>query len=130
MSTSHGGRASAAAIYPEGLCRATVEGVIAQKKVDSSSRVGMGKMGKIQVSSLCRGLVAEVRRDEIATASGACSSVIRDGDRCRPAGKYPSDWVDFMHEEYGGNHAHAASPQYGINVLEREMYGLVCSNSF
>ena len=47
----------------------------------------------------------------------------------RPVGDWPSDWVDTVHEEDGGNDEFGVRPQSGVKILKEAMYGLVCRNS-
>ena len=61
--------------------------------------------------------------------AGSCSSVTRDGEVNRPVGDWPSDWVDTVHEEDGGNDEFGVRPQSGVKILKEAMYGLVCRNS-
>ena len=61
--------------------------------------------------------------------SGNCSSVTRSGGVNRPVGDWPSDWVDTVHDEDGGEDLIGVRPQTGVQVLKEAMYGLVCRNS-
>lgn len=124
-----GGRAGAAATYPEALCEAIVKGVIKQQKVDALNRVSTGKMGKGQLSSFVVQLCGDLRRERLAAGIGGCSSVVRDGGRFRPVGDWPADWVDIVHEEDGGCDDRGVRPQKGAEILRDVMYGLVCKNS-
>ena len=117
-----GGRAAAAAIYPEALCQAICRGFIRQKKQDASRQVATGRMDKSQVKSLLQH-ISSCNAVPSRGASSLLSLVERDG-RSRPIGDYPSHWVDDMHQLDGGSERFGVRPQDGVEVLAKEMDAL------
>ena len=116
-------------MYPDKLCQAIVNGKLRQTEVDEPNRVSTGKMSKGQLSSMAQSLCLEIRRERVGAASGNCSWVVRSDGVNRPIGKWPSDWVDAVHDEDGGEDLLGVRPQTGVHILKEAMYGLVCKNS-
>ena len=42
----------------------------------------------------------------------------------RPTGDYPDHWLDYWHEEDGGDDQRGVGPQVGVTLLKKEMDGL------
>ena len=42
----------------------------------------------------------------------------------RPTGDYPQNWVDYWHEEDGGDDHRGVRPEVGVTLLQNEMDGL------
>ena len=55
--------------------------------------------------------------------------MVRENGVNRPVGKWPSDWVDGVHDDEGGDDHYGVRPQQGVEALKEAMYGLVCHNS-
>ena len=96
------GRASAAQVYPDDLCRAICRGIAKQKTYDNGiacihSRV----LGTAQLSSLIE--------------SAGCS---------RPVGEWPDHYIDPMHEPDGGDDRTHRRKQDGASGLKELIAGL------
>ena len=48
---------------------------------------------------------------------------MQDGTH-RPTGEYPSNLLDYWHEEDGGDDSRGVRPQIGVTLLKKEMDGL------
>ena len=48
----------------------------------------------------------------------------------RPTGDYPSHWIDYWHEEDGGDDHRGVRPQVGAILLQKEMDGLAFKSGY
>ena len=113
-----GGRASAAQVYPDELCRAILRGVVRQKAADN-------KIASIAVpivsSSQIRGFISSLSGVDIG-------SVREFADATKPSGSWPANWIDKMHEPDGGMDTLGPRPQHGIDLLKSELDALTMRN--
>ena len=116
------GRASAAQVYPDMLCEAICRGVVNQKKFDKSNLVITGKLSYMGLKKFVRH-VCELQGSSTDLVEKVLSTSLSEGVR-RPTGDYPQNWVDYWHEEDGGNDHHGVRPQVGVTLLQKEMDGL------
>ena len=59
----------------------------------------------------------------------AIAALLRSDGVNRPIGKWPSDWVDDVHDEDGGEDLLGVRSHTGVQIFKEAMYGLVCKNS-
>ena len=108
----------AAQIYPDDLCRAILRGVVQQKAVDRrSDKIVVPPMSSTQIGSF------------IESLSGVEIGNAREFARkTTPIGKWPANWEDTMHEPDGGMDIVEERPQFGIDILQRELDALTMRN--
>ena len=97
--------------------------------MDTSRTVDTVKMDKGQLSSFAMGISADLRRGRILVRHGGCSSVVREDGVNRPIAEWPSDSVDKVHDEDGGDDYYGVRPQHGVEALKEAMYGLIRNSS-
>ena len=122
-----GGRAAKAAIYPPALCRAICKGLIKQKEHDAKNGLtSTGKMDKRQLQAL----VMRVRDEDehVGAAYVKYQKYSQSGGIQRPNGGWPDAWVDFVHEEDGGEDARGVRPQNGVGILREGIQALYTKN--
>lgn len=112
-----GGRASAAQVYPDELCRAILRGVVRQKALDKEGRVSTPAMDSKQLRRFmgCLGL---------RLAGGVASTTIERSSGAVPAGSWPDHWLDPVHERDGGDDWLGDRLQRGIELLAGELESL------
>ena len=118
-----GGRVAAASIYPKMLHKAIVTGVIKQKAMYAPRTVDTVKMDRGQLSSFAMGICSDLRRGRIWVQHGVCSSVVREDGVNQPAGQWPCNRVDGIHDEDGGDDDYGVRPQQGVEAWKEAMYG-------
>ena len=104
-----GGRAAAARVYPDMLCEAICRGVIQQKKQDQRRIVTTGKLSYAGLKSFLRH-VCDLQGSSSDAVERILSTSLVDGTR-RPTGEYPANWMNYWHEEDGGNDSRGIRPQ-------------------
>ena len=116
------GRAAGAAIYPQMLCEAICRGVARQTKYDRGSLVTTGKMTYTGLKSFFRH-VCDLQGSSRNAVEQILSTSMREGAH-RPTGDYPDHWLDYWHEEDGGDDQRGVRPQVGVTLMKKEMDGL------
>ena len=122
-----GGRAAKAAIYPPALCRAICKGLIKQKEYDLKNNLSTtGKMDRQQLSAL----VTRVRQEDehVGAAYVKYQKYSASGGIQKPIGGWPEAWVDFVHEEDGGEDLRGVRPKNGVNILNESIQALYTKN--
>jgi hypothetical protein len=116
------GSAAGAAIYPQMLCEAICRGVAKQKSYDRGSMITIGKMTYTGLKSFVRH-VCDLQGSSRNAVEQILSTSMKDGVH-RPTGDYPDHWLDYWHEEDGGDDQRGVRPQIGATLLKKEMDGL------
>jgi hypothetical protein len=122
------GRAAAAKVYPEMLCEAICRGVVKQKKFGSSSRVTTGRLSYLGLKSFVRH-ACDLQGSSADKVESLLSTSMSEGTH-RPTGDYPSHWIDYWHEEDGGDDHRGVRPQVGVSLLQKEMDGLAFKSGY
>ena len=117
-----GGRAAGAQVYPDMLCEAICRGVVQQKKHDQSGLATTGKWSYVEPKSFVRH-ICDLQGSSSNAIEQILSTSLVEGTR-RPTGDYPDHWVDYWHEEDGGDDSRGVRPQMGVTILQTEMDGL------
>ena len=113
-----GGRASAAQVYPDELCRSILRGVVRQKAEDGRvDSIAVPTMSSLQI----QGFISSLSNFEI----GSVRELVK---MTKPIGSWPDHWVDMMHERDGGDDILGPRPQNGIELLQSELDALTMRN--
>ena len=110
------GKAAAARVYPDDLCRAMLRGTAKQKKADQS--------GLLSTTTMTLNKTRSFVRDLSIVCMGPLSEVV---DKLQTQ-KFPSHWCDYVHEEDGGSDERGERPQHGIQLLKDEHDALIFKN--
>ena len=112
-----GGRAAAAQVYPDELCRAILRGVVRQKALEKEGQISTPVMDGPQL----RGFMSSLG---IRLVGGISSTVIERSSGNVPSGSWPGNWCDYVHEQDGGDDKFGTRPQRGIEMLAKELESL------
>ena len=122
------GRAAGAAIYPQALCEAICRGIAKQKKYDQGNRVMTGRLAYTGLKSFVRHL-CDLQGSSRNAVEQILSTSLKEGIH-RPTGEYPDHWLDYWHEEDGGEDVRGVRPQIGVTLLKKELHGLTFKGGY
>ena len=151
-----GGRASDAAVYPPGLCRAICRGLASQLREDGNGRARSIPMNAERLESCCGRVLSlsmacqqasggyppeivddkgqftlsgiQMEVDDNGTATGQFRTQDRPGRTFTPGGEWPKHWKDFTHEFDGHGIDAGPDDDIGEGMLNDELFSLYFQN--
>ena len=81
-----------------------------------------GRLSDVVFKSFLRH-ICDLQGSSINAIEQILSTSLVEGTR-RPTGDYPDHWVDYWHEEDGGDDSRGVRPHLGVTILQQEMGGL------
>ena len=122
-----GGRAAGAAIHPLTLCQAICRGIIQQKKFEKGGNISTCAMQTGSLCSFVNKLCEGESQGRVMTKT--LQNALAHKNSYKVPGNWPEHWVDFVHEEDGGDDARGIRPQCGTELLKEQILELTHGDS-
>ena len=104
-------------MYPMQLCEAMCRGIANQKKFEKNGNVSTGAMKVGGLCSFISHFCCEGPTKPLTTAT--MRNVMAYKHSYKLPGNWSSHWVDFVHEEDGGDDKVGVRPQHGVDILQQ-----------